>query len=63
MKLEKENIPPVVSDLARNLFDESNRFHIRENYYRTLTAIRKYCDEMIFAFEKQKEKEERKKRA
>jgi hypothetical protein len=47
MKLERDNIPASVEAVAKNMFDETNRINIRENYKRTLLDIRDYCDAVV----------------
>jgi hypothetical protein len=66
MKFNRDSVPPVVENIAKNLFDKTNRSHIQENYKLTLMAIRSYCDDMIREYEKHRQLEDalgKKKRA
>jgi hypothetical protein len=63
MKQTAENVPAIVTDIARNLFDHNNRRGIRENYKRTLLAIKTYCDMALSEYDKQRNQESNKKSA
>jgi len=58
MKLERDNVPASVEALAKNLFDDTNRLNIRENYKRTLLDIRDYCDAVVKHYDLLSEKEQ-----
>jgi hypothetical protein len=63
MKQTVENVPAIVTDVARNLFDHNNKPHIRENYKRTLLAIKTYCDIALGEYDKQRTHDSSKKSA
>ena len=49
-------VPQVVIDCAENIFNPSNKAHVRDNYMMRIEVIREYCNEVLTRASREKDK-------
>ena len=51
---EMGNIPPIIGQYIRNMFDSTIREHVRDNYRDNIHSVLELCQEAIKEFDKKK---------